>query len=168
MIKISFIGPESSGKSTLSLMLSKHLKCKLVTEYAREYLKGKTKYSENDLKKIAEEQSRRLNNAKQKGEDFLVADTCLIDIEIWSEVKFKTLHTEIKKMSEEESFEIYFLCKPDIPWKEDPLRENPNNRNLLYNKFKEKLSNKKINYFIVKGNLKDRFRFCLDIISRNK
>ena len=53
MKSISIIGPESSGKTTLSILLSKILKGKYVDEYAREYLNNKKKYSISDLDKIA-------------------------------------------------------------------------------------------------------------------
>ena len=168
MIKIAFIGPESSGKSTLALMLSKKLNCILVSEYSREYLATKQKYSLDDLNKIAKGQRKKLEkNSKKKGK-YLISDTCLLDIEIWSEVKFKTLNPEIRIMSKAERFDIYFLCKPDIPWEEDPLRENPKNRELLYYKFQEKLINREIDYFEVKGKIENRLSFCLDIILRNK
>ena len=168
MIKIAFLGPESSGKTTLAEMLTKKLNCSLVSEYARKYLEKKPDYSIQDLKKIAEGQSRELYKKSKKREMFLISDTCLIDIEIWSEVKFKTLDPEIKKNSDEEKFDIYFLCKPDIPWEEDHLRESPLNRDFLFDKFKEKLSSRKKKYYEVYGRLDNRLAFCLDIISRNK
>ena len=145
MFKIAFLGPESSGKTTLAEMLTKKLNCSLVSEYARKYLEERPDYSVHDLKKIAEGQSKELYKRSKKREMFLISDTCLIDIEVWSEVKFKTLDPEIKKISDDENFDIYFLCKPDIPWEEDPLRENPNKRDFLFDKFKEKLSSKKKN-----------------------
>tara|TARA_B100002051_G_scaffold192716_1_gene182721 strand:+ start:2472 stop:2978 length:507 start_codon:yes stop_codon:yes gene_type:complete len=168
MIKISFVGPESSGKTTLAETLSKKLNCTLVSEYARKYLKDKSDYSVHDLKKIAVGQSKEFYKKLKRRKNFLVSDTCLIDIEIWSEVKFKTLDPEIKKISDNENFDIYFLCRPDIPWEEDHLRENPNERDFLYDKFKEKLSNRKKKYYVVYGRLDNRLAFCLDIISRNK
>ena len=44
MKKISILGPESSGKTTLAIGLSKLLKEEYVKEYAREYLKKKQHY----------------------------------------------------------------------------------------------------------------------------
>ena len=164
MIKIAFLGPESSGKTTLAEMLTKKLNCSLVTEYARKYLEDKPDYSVHDLKKIAVGQSKEFYKKLKRRKNFLISDTCLIDIEIWSEVKFKTLDPEIKKISDNENFDIYFLCRPDIPWEEDHLRENPKDRDFLYDKFKEKLSNRKKKYYVVYGRLDNRLAFCLDII----
>ena len=165
MIKIAFLGPESSGKTTLAEMLTKKLNCSLVSEYARKYLEDKPDYSVHDLKKIVEGQSRELYKKSKKREMFLISDTCLIDIEIWSEVKFKTLDPEIKKNSDEEKFDIYFLCKPDIPWEYDKLRENQYNRESIYEEFKSIMKEKKLNYFIMKGSVSKRISSALKIIN---
>ena len=168
MIKISFVGPESSGKSTLAKTLASRLNCPLIHEYAREYLENTKKYSFSDLNKIAVEQAARFQNSIKKKDKYLIADTCLVDIEIWSEAKYKVLDPKIEELSKSEIFDIYFLCKPDIPWEADPLRENPKKRDDLFKKFNKKLTQRNLNYFIVKGNLENRLTFCLDIISRNK
>ena len=55
--KIVVIGPESTGKSTLSQQLAEHYKTAWIPEYAREYLlKNGTEYSFDDLYKIAKGQ----------------------------------------------------------------------------------------------------------------
>src|SRR5580704_9538751 len=55
--KIVIIGPESTGKSTLSETLARHFQTSWVPEYAREYLltHGKA-YNYNDLLTIAKGQ----------------------------------------------------------------------------------------------------------------
>ena len=46
---------------------------------------------------------------------------------------------------------FYLLCKDDIPWEEDPQRENPNDRVDLFTSYKQELDNLGHNYFIVGG-----------------
>ena len=72
MIKISFVGPESSGKTTLAETLSKKLNCTLVSEYARKYLKDKSDYSVHDLKKIAIGQSKEFYKKLKRRKNFLI------------------------------------------------------------------------------------------------
>ena len=50
----------------------------------------------------------------------------------------------------------------------DKLRENPENRDLIFEHFKKKISSRKLNYHIVKGSLTERLMSCLDIIYKMK
>ena len=168
MIKISIIGPESSGKSTLGVYLSRVLECSLTLEYAREYLNNKNTYFFSDLRKISIKQHSYYNDKIKEGGNYLVSDTCLIDIEVWSEIKYKKVDKKILELSKKEVYDIYILCSPDIPWYRDKLRENPENRNLIFEHFKKKISSRKLNYHIVKGSLTERLMSCLGIIYKMK
>ena len=54
LIKIAVIGPESTGKSTLTEQLANHYRTAWCPEFAREYLKENgTDYSFDDLLNIA-------------------------------------------------------------------------------------------------------------------
>ena len=170
MKKISIVGPESSGKSTLGVYLSRVLDCSLVLEYSREYLRNKKKYSFSDLTKIAEKQNRLYTKKINERGNFIISDTCLLDIEVWSEIKFKKVDKKILKLSMDEVYDVYFLCAPDIPWQEDILRENPDEkkRKLIFKLFEKKMSNRNLNYYVVDGNLTKRLKSCLDIIHKIK
>ncbi len=147
MLKIIVTGPESSGKSTLCKELSKHFKIPFTKEFAREYLDVLNRdYNQDDLLKIAKGQLASEHN-------FQLLDTDLITIKIWSEYKYgnceKWILDTIEKQKTEKRF--YLLCKPDIHWEADPLRENPNNRNGLFELYKKELEDLEYNYLIVKG-----------------
>ncbi len=147
MLKIIVTGPESSGKTTLCKELSKHFKIPFTKEFAREYLDVLNRdYNQDDLLKIAKGQLASEHN-------FQLLDTDLITIKIWSEYKYgnceKWILDTIEKQKTEKRF--YLLCKPDIHWEADPLRENPNNRNGLFELYKKELEDLEYNYLIVKG-----------------
>ena len=61
MKKISIIGPESSGKTTLAIFLSKILQGIYVNEYARDYLNKNKTYTINDLDIFAFKQTEIIN-----------------------------------------------------------------------------------------------------------
>ncbi len=159
MHKIIVTGPESSGKTTLCKALSQHFNLPFSKEYAREYLDALNRdYNQDDLLKIAKGQLKSEQNTQ-------LLDTDLITIKIWSKYKYgscdKWILTQIEKQKSEKRF--YLLCKPDIPWKADPLRENPNNREELFEFYKEELGNLGHNYFIVEG--KERIQKTISKIS---
>ena len=147
MHKIIVTGPESSGKTTLCKALSKHFNLPFSKEYAREYLDTLNRdYNQEDLLKIAEGQLKSEQNIQ-------LLDTDLITIKIWSKYKYgscdKWILEQIEKQKSENRF--YLLCKPDIPWEVDPLRENPTNRNELFKIYKKELESLEHKYFIVEG-----------------
>ena len=134
MKRISVVGPESSGKTTLTKYLSKTLKCNYSEEYARTYLDRKETYDVHDLIKIAKEQNRIITNKTKKSHEYFIADTSCLVIELWSRIKFNHVDVDLKYLSLNEDFDYYLLCKPDIPWEEDRLRENPNDRDEILRK----------------------------------
>ena len=147
MPKIIVTGSESSGKTTLCKALSKHFNLPFSKEYAREYLDALNRdYNQEDLLKIAAGQLQYDNNSQ-------LLDTDLITIKIWSKYKYgscdKWILDEIEKQKSENRF--YLLCKPDIPWEAGPQRENPNDREELFEVYKKEIASLGHDYFVVKA-----------------
>ncbi|MBT6013923.1 MAG: ATP-binding protein [Flavobacteriales bacterium] len=153
MDKIIVTGPESSGKTTICQQLSTHFKIPFTKEFARDYIDNLDKeYLQKDLIEIAKGQLKNeqltTNNKKLS-----LHDTDLITIKIWSNYKYgscdKWIINQIEKQKTENRF--YLLCKPDIPWEADPLRENSQNREELFEIYKKELEKLKHNYVIIEG-----------------
>ena len=87
MKKIVFTGPECSGKTKLSQEIAKHFNFIWIEEYARKYLnKVQSTYEYSDFKKIAKGQLEL--EKKTKKNQFLICDTNLQVIKLWSIIKF--------------------------------------------------------------------------------
>ena len=156
-LRIAFTGPECSGKTTLCEWLSKELGCSFAQEYAREYLKENSKYRYEDLESIAQGQF----NVNQKSR---LCDTEMLVMEIWSNVKFQKVSPSLRVLLENQQFDLYFLCKPDFIWEADPLRENPNNREQLFELYVERLKELNWPYCILEGSIDDRKRRIIEIL----
>ena len=165
--KISIIGPESSGKTLLANILSRIINCKKTNEFAREYLYKKITYDFEDLDKIAVGQNNLIRTYLNK-DNYLIADTSNIVTEIWSKLKFNQVSKKVAEISKSEVFDGYILCKPDIPWEFDKLRENPKNRMDIYSYYINILKERKLNFIIAKGTLINRTISCLDFIKFSK
>ena len=150
-MKIAFTGPESSGKTTMARWTAKHFSYVLVPEYAREYLQKTTAYHLNDLNNIALEQFKR-NSALGD----LVVDTEMLVMKIWCEEKYFNCSQEILDLLKEQKIDHYFLCKPDIPWEPDPLRENPEDRERLFKLYERDLLGLGASYNVLSGNVEAR------------
>ena len=102
--KIVVLGPESTGKSTLSEALAKHYGVVDCKEYARQYLhENGTKYNFEDLLTIAKGQLTIEQQAIQKAEQLfieksknkIIIDTNMYVMKVWCEYVFNDCHTFI-------------------------------------------------------------------------
>jgi nicotinamide riboside kinase len=151
-----FTGPESSGKSTLASWLANSHDLPLVNEYAREYLTTLSrKYILSDLDKIAKGQQFLEHLGQNK---IIICDTDLLTLYIWKLEVFGLCDLHMAETISSYKNRFYLLCKPDIPWEEDPLRENPLDRNRLFDVYQEHLSFFDLDYLIIEGDLQTRHK----------
>lgn len=135
--RIVLTGPESSGKTALTIHLSKHLGAPHALEYARIYLeKYGPEYDYDLLLKIAEGHLAYQQDIIPADAPLAILDTDLINYKVWSEVAFGKFHPELLHELEKESEHLYLLCYPDLPWLPDPLREHPQARMMLFERHK--------------------------------
>ena len=87
-MKIAITGPESSGKTTLTEKLAIKYNASSVPEFARNYLLDRNGiYNQQDLDTIAIGQ---VNSLEAIQTNFLICDTEMTVIKIWSEFKYKS------------------------------------------------------------------------------
>lgn len=122
---ITIIGPESTGKSTLSAQLAHALSCPMVAEYARDYLEQRPgAYTLEDLSEIAQMQ-QHIQSSMSEAHPLCIFDTNLEVIKVWSEHAFGTCSEWILQRLGEQPDQFYILTDIDLPWQSDPLREHP-------------------------------------------
>ncbi len=165
--RIVFTGPESTGKSFLSNLISKEFDCLLIQEYAREYLsKLENEYVLSDLKKIEEGQQLAEAEAISSSSEWIVQDTDFLTLWIWYNYKYQMYPERVYHYLQDHLPCHYLLCYPDIPWDNDPLRENPFDREELFNVYQREIKKLKIPYTIIMGDYKVRMAKCMKIIKR--
>jgi len=129
-------GVECTGKSTLARQLAEWLDAPLVPEVARTFLAGRSGYTAEDVLAIAREQLAAEAVALAETADVVVADTDLSVIQVWWEEKYGELDPWLAKMLAARSDRRYLLPQPDIPWEFDPLRESPEDRPRLHERYR--------------------------------
>ena len=146
--KIVIIGPESTGKSSLCEALAAHYHCTWVPEYAREYLTiHGANYTLDDLLPIARGQlaleDRLTAAAIEAGHDRLFIDTDMYVMKVWSEFVFDRCDPWILRQIAGRPYSAYLLCRTDLPWIDDDLREypDPSARGKLFHIYRDSLIN---------------------------
>ncbi|MDP4244357.1 MAG: ATP-binding protein [Bacteroidota bacterium] len=147
--KVVIIGPESTGKSTLCEELAAHFAASgrpsgWVPEFAREYLLAHgMNYSYADLLTIAKGQLALEDRcaaalassapppeaphpgAPPSSAPLLFIDTDLYVLKVWCEFVFGKCHAWILEQIAARHYDAYLLCRTDLPWVRDELREYP-------------------------------------------
>ncbi|WP_304062336.1 ATP-binding protein [Pedobacter glucosidilyticus] len=125
IIKIAIVGPESTGKSTVSKGLAQHYKTLWVPEYARYYCAALTAPCtlQDELNmfygQIALEEAMEV--ACHTG--LLICDTTFLTVKIWSDYQLGETPQPVLDALQSHKYDFYILLKNDIPWEPDPLRD---------------------------------------------
>ena len=148
-MRIGIIGPESTGKSTLAQAIATRLGGKFVQEYARTFVeqKGTTEVSWDELCRIAQKQIDELAEA---AEGLWIFDTELIVTKVWFDYKYHRVPLWLEEAIHAYPMDTYLLTYPDIKWEPDPVRENPDIRLELFERYEQEIQQLNIPYYIIK------------------
>ena len=160
--KIGIIGPESTGKSTLASYLAHRYDGVLVPEYAREYMEKLAptyEYTYEDVVHIARTQVKQLqalhtsaaqNISNESSNNIVIFDTELIITKVWFLHKFGHCPEFMEQALKDYPMDVYLLCYPDMEWVPDPVRENPNIREYLFDWYEREIQALDIPYYIIR------------------
>lgn len=154
MLKIAIIGPESTGKSELSVALAAHFGGNFVPEFARTYIENLDKpYTFDDVCVIANKQIEEQDYfSKNETQIPVFFDTELIITKVWFEYCYKKVPDFVTKRISEKYFDLYLLCYPDLPWIPDPVREHGGDERLFfYEWYKREIELIGVPYTIIDG-----------------
>ena len=117
MKAIVISGPESTGKSTLTLELARYYSTYGIPEYARDYIERLNRlYTINDVETIARRQLAmfKLMQRIKFNTDVIFFDTFLIITKVWFQEVYKLCPIWLHKAIQENKPHLVLLCKPDI------------------------------------------------------
>ncbi len=170
--RIAIVGPECTGKTTLAEALAQHYKTAWVPEFARTYLDQLGRpYTQEDLLCIAHGQIKWEDEYALQANHLLICDTNLLVIKIWSEFKYGTCHPDIISKMTKRHYDLHLLTHPDIPWEDDPQREHPDKRELLFSIYKNEIERLNVACAEIFGPPEERLKkavSAIDLILLNK
>ena len=166
-LKIVLTGAESTGKSTLAESLAGHFQAIWMPELARDYIeKLDHKYIYEDIELIAKKQIQKEKELAQEN-GIIFFDTWLIITKVWFDFVYEKHPAWLDQAITESDIDLFLVCDIDMPWKEDPLRENGGeNRKKLHTIYLKELEHFGFNYEIVNGTGEERFLNAVRTVKR--
>ena len=165
MLRFVLTGPECSGKTTLAKSLAVHFQSKYLGEPARTILGGSEAYTPKDLLAIFRAYLKR--DDVDFSDKPLFFDTDLQNLFLWWQEKYGPAPRKLCRAYKAQSERFFLLCKPDLPWVYDPLRENPNDRERLYELYYRDIVERKLPFAVIEGDGAGRLERSIEIVAAN-
>jgi nicotinamide riboside kinase len=167
MKRIALIGPECTGKSSLSKALSDYFESPWIPEYARTYVENLNRpYTFDDVEAIARHQVKELSDCQNKFADkpYVFLDTDLIITKVWFQHAYNRIPDWLNEAIIRSDINHYFLCFPDLPWISDPLRENGHLRNFFFDWYQREVADLNKPFSVIKGEGDSRLHSAIKIL----
>ena len=172
LVKVVLFGPESTGKTTLSIQLAKYYNTVWVEEFARPYLQEvwnqeRRTCQQKDILPIAEGQISLENKLAKRADRVLICDTDLLETKVYSEEYYGGfVDPQLEKAALENSYDLYLLTYIDTPWEKDDLRDRPEQRLEMFQAFQKALEKYNRPYVLLKGDKETRLKKAVAAIDK--
>lgn len=166
LIKIAVVGPESTGKSTITQALAKHFKTFWVPEYARYYCEALiepcTLQDEINMFHGQVALEKAVEALVENG--LLFCDTTFLTVKIWSDYQLGETPQVVLDTLKKQQYDFYILLKNDIPWEDDPLRDFKGMSDYFMDVWRKELNSLNANYLEV-GGLENRIENAIHAVN---
>lgn len=147
------MGPESTGKSTITQQLAAHYNTLWVPEYARYYCAALTEPCnlQDEINMFHGQVALEESILAVAQKELVFCDTTFLTVKIWSDEVFGETPEVVLKALPQYHYDLYLLMDIDLPWQEDPLRDFPHKRNHFMKVWKQELDALNARYTIISG-----------------
>lgn len=164
--KIAIVGPESTGKSTITQQLANHYQTLWVPEYARYYCAALTAPCtlQDEINMFHGQLALEDSVLSMAEKDFIFCDTTFLTVKIWSDEMLGFSPQIVLDTLPEHPYDLYLLMDIDLPWTEDPLRDFPHKREYFMKVWTDELRALGANSVLVSGSEQSRLNNAIHIV----
>jgi NadR type nicotinamide-nucleotide adenylyltransferase len=156
--RICVFGPESTGKSTLTINLAKHFDTVSVPEWPRTMISQRNdELFEEDFVLFARGQCAAEDALAQQANRVLFSDTDPITTYIWADWLYGRCDESVLQLAQTRKYDLYLLTSVDVPWVADPQRYLPEEREKFFDRCKAELEKRSLPYEVINGSWEERF-----------
>jgi NadR type nicotinamide-nucleotide adenylyltransferase len=156
--RVTLIGAESSGKSTLGRALTRHYDTIMAPEFGRFHTEafGQNADTPEDMRQIVMGHLAGRAAAQPHANRVLIEDTDPVLTGIWSDVLCGSRDAWFDSYADYP--DLYLLCDIDIPWERDAVRyfADPAARRRFHAACERELAVRKAPYILLKGGREER------------
>ncbi|MBE7176814.1 MAG: ATP-binding protein [Mucilaginibacter polytrichastri] len=166
LIKVAVVGPESTGKSTMSPRLAEYFGTVWVPEYARYYcaaLTGDCTW-QDEINMFHGQVALEESLIPMAKNNLLICDTTFITVKIWSDHMFGGTPQIVLDELARRPYDHYLLLNIDLPWQDDPLRNFPDLREHFMDVWHKELNALGVSYSLISGQGEARFRSAVQAV----
>jgi HTH-type transcriptional repressor of NAD biosynthesis genes len=158
--RVVMVGPESSGKSTLTKWLGQRFGAPAVAEYGRTFQENVGReLTIEDMLEIAKWHRAAEDAAAMQGRGLLFVDTEAIITTLWSQVFFHGVPDGLEALIDPARYHLYLLMEPHAhAWHDDGWRLQPDRaeRMRFFEAMRAQLEARHCPYHILSGDWHDR------------
>lgn len=154
--RVSLVGAESTGTTTLARALAERYRTVWAPEYGRfyadgKYASGRPEWRSEEFTHIAEQQLRLMASLARVADRVVFSDTDPFATAIWHERYLGAPAPEVRALAAAHRPDLYLLTGDEIPFETDPLRDGEHQRHWMHARFEEELRHAGVPYAILRG-----------------
>ncbi|HET6178235.1 MAG TPA: AAA family ATPase [Candidatus Sulfotelmatobacter sp.] len=147
--RVSVVGAESTGTTTLARDLAEHYQTVWVPEYGREYCENMQaagidlwtyQWSSKEFTEIARKQQATEDQLAREANRVLICDTDVLATGIWHERYMNANSPEVDAIAESRRHDLYLLTDCDLPFVQHGLRDGESVRQWMTRRFEQVLT----------------------------
>jgi len=170
--RVSIVGAESTGTTTLAKDLAAHYKTVWVPEYGRTYCEGKftsqdvNVWSTEEFEHIARTQNSMENALAEISNGLVINDTNAFATGLWHERYLGTRSKIVEDLERACATNLYIVTGDEIPFVQDGLRDGEHIRHKMHLRFIERLEEDNKPYIVVTGTPEQRLQSAIKAIDQ--
>ena len=161
--RVTIVGAESTGTTTLTKALAEQYTTTWVPEYGREYTarkmaRGDTQWTSDEFVHIAAEQRRREDEAARNANRVVFCDTDAFATTLWHERYMGSSSSTVQSIADSRHPDLYLLTGDEIPFVQDGLRDGEHIRHDMHRSFASSLTHLPVPSVVLTGTHEERLR----------
>jgi NadR type nicotinamide-nucleotide adenylyltransferase len=155
--RVSILGPESTGKTTLAKALADAFETVWVPEWARAMLEHRGGSLEDlDWSEIVRGQIASEDALARDANRVLVCDTDPLVTTVWAETLLGACPPALVRAAAARRYDLTLLTAADVPWVADTVRYLPDGGRQFFERCEERLREAGRLYVVLRGNWSER------------